>query len=129
MKKESLHKASVFLSGAAAAAAGLANLIKNATIIKNLARLGYPPYLSNLLGTWELLGAMALTGPAPPLLREWAYAGLTFTYTGAFVSHLAKDEKKMSLAPLLSLALLMSAYATRPETNRLKDESQPGSPT
>ena len=119
MKKTSLHKASVLLSAAAAAAAGVTNLSKNNTILENLNRLGYPSYLASLLGTWELLGAMALVGPAPPKLREWAYAGFTFTYTGAFVSHLAKGEKKESLAPLLSLALLISAYRTRPEAKLL----------
>ena len=50
--------------------------------------LGYPSYFLVLLGTWKVLGAAALLVPGRPLLKEWAYAGAFFTYTGAIVSHL-----------------------------------------
>lgn len=50
--------------------------------------LGYPTYFLVLLGTWKVLGAFALLIPGRPLLKEWAYAGAFFTYTGAIVSHL-----------------------------------------
>ena len=50
--------------------------------------LGYPSYFLVLLGTWKVLGAVALLVPGRPLLKEWAYAGAFFTYTGAMVSHL-----------------------------------------
>jgi hypothetical protein len=36
----------------------------------------------------KVLGAVALLVPRRPLLKEWAYAGAFFTYTGAIVSHL-----------------------------------------
>ena len=49
---------------------------------------GYPSYFPVLLGTWKVLGAVALLVPRRPLLKEWAYAGAFFTYTGAIVSHL-----------------------------------------
>ena len=50
--------------------------------------LGYPSYFLVLLGGWKVLGAVALIVPRRPLLKEWAYAGAFFTYTGAIVSHL-----------------------------------------
>ena len=50
--------------------------------------LGYPSYFLVLLGTWKVLGALAMLIPGRPLLKEWAYAGAFFTYTGAIVSHL-----------------------------------------
>ncbi len=114
-----VYKGTTTLSAVSAAAAAIGYLTKNNTLLTSMKTLGYPEYFPTLLGVWKLLGAAALSAPGTPTLKEWAYAGLTFTYTGAFVSHLAKGEKKESIAPLLTLALLASSYATRPETRRL----------
>jgi len=40
-----------------------------------LTHLGYPIYLLTLLGTWKILGVVAVLIPKFPLLKEWAYAG------------------------------------------------------
>src|SRR6185312_6675314 len=48
--------------------------------------LGYPPYFLVILGTWKLLGAVALIIPKFSRLKEWAYAGVFFDLTGAVVS-------------------------------------------
>src|ERR1022692_1961367 len=53
-----------------------------------VAHLGYPSYFLVLLGTWKVLGAAPLLAPRQPLLKEWAYAGAFFAYTGAMISHL-----------------------------------------
>ena len=45
-------------------------------------RLGYPSYFLVLLGTWKLLGAVALVIPRFPGLKEWAYAGVVFESDG-----------------------------------------------
>jgi len=52
-------------------------------------RLGYPSYFLVILGIWKLLGAIALVVPRFPRLKEWAYAGVVFNFTGAVASHLA----------------------------------------
>jgi uncharacterized membrane protein YphA (DoxX/SURF4 family) len=52
--------------------------------------LGYPTYLTRLLGAWKLLGAVALVAPRNPRLKEWAYAGTFFELTGAAISHNAR---------------------------------------
>ena len=49
-------------------------------------RLGYPQYFLIILGTWKLLGAVALVIPRFPRLKEWAYAGVIFDLTGAIAS-------------------------------------------
>ena len=50
-------------------------------------RLGYPAYFLVILGIWKLLGAVAVTIPRFPRLKEWAYAGVVFNLTGALVSN------------------------------------------
>ncbi len=76
--------------------------------------LGYPAIFVTLLGTWKLLGAVALLVPGFPKITEWAYAGFFFTFTGAFLSHIAVgDALAESIAPLAFLALLGASYALR----------------
>jgi DoxX-like family len=81
--------------------------------------LGYPTYFLVLLGTWKVLGAVALLVPRRPLLKEWAYAGAFFTYTGAIVSHLTTGYALNEL-PLLTVltALTVLSWALRPPSRR-----------
>jgi hypothetical protein len=81
--------------------------------------LGYPSYFLVLLGTWKVLGAVVLLVPRRPLLKEWAYAGAFFTYTGAIVSHLTTGYALNEL-PLLTLltALTVLSWALRPPSRR-----------
>jgi uncharacterized membrane protein YphA (DoxX/SURF4 family) len=85
-----------------------------------MAHLGYPGYFTALLGVWYVLGGVALLAPGFPRLKEWAYAGATFVYTGAIVSHLAvHDHVRMLAAPLLFLGLTFASWALRPTSRRL----------
>src|SRR5215467_670000 len=59
------------------------------TVIEHL---GYPSYFLVILGLWKVLGAAALLVPRFPRLKEWAYAGTFFNYTGALASHLAVGD-------------------------------------
>src|SRR5689334_18576433 len=55
-------------------------------------KLGYPTYVLSIIGAWKLLGAVAVLVPRFPRLKEWAYAGMFFNYTGAVASHLAVGD-------------------------------------
>jgi hypothetical protein len=81
--------------------------------------LGYPSYFLVLLGCWKVLGAVVVLVPRRPLLKEWAYAGVFFTYTGAIASHLTTGYALNEL-PLLTVltALTVLSWALRPPSRR-----------
>ncbi|MBD3146726.1 DoxX family protein [Microbispora bryophytorum] len=81
--------------------------------------LGYPSYFLVLLGTWKVLGAIALLVPRRALVKEWAYAGAFYTYTGAVVSHLATGYALGEVRVLAVLAALTAlSWALRPPGRR-----------
>ncbi len=82
--------------------------------------LGYPSYFLVLLGSWKVLGAIALLIPRYALLKEWAYAGAFFTYTGAIVSHLVTgyDLAEVGLLAVFA-ALTVLSWALRPPSRRI----------
>jgi len=81
--------------------------------------LGYPSYFLVLLGTWKVLGAFALLIPGRPVLKEWAYAGAFFTYTGAIASHLTTGYAvgEVGLLAVLTILTVLS-WALRPPSRR-----------
>ena len=88
--------------------------------------LGYPSYFLVLLGIWKVLGALALLVPRRVLLKEWAYAGAFFTYTGAIVSHLTTgyDLGELWLLAVLT-GLTVLSWALRPPSRRTHHFSAP----
>jgi uncharacterized membrane protein YphA (DoxX/SURF4 family) len=100
--------------------AGAAYLGGAETPLRGMADLGYPAYVVTLLGIWKLLGGLALLAPRFPLLKEWAYAGITFNLTGAAFSHAAvSDPGTKVIVPLVLLAITAASWALRPESRRL----------
>jgi len=84
-------------------------------IVTTINHLGYPVYVLNILGVWKLLGTIALLVPRFPILKEWAYAGVTFNMTGAIFSHLCSgDGVTKVLPPLMFLAVTAVSWALRP---------------
>jgi hypothetical protein len=88
-----------------------------------VAHLGYPSYFLVLLGIWKVLGAVVLLVPGRPLLKEWAYAGAFFTYTGAIASHLTTgyDRGEVLILAVLT-ALTVLSWALRPPSRRTHPE-------
>jgi hypothetical protein len=81
--------------------------------------LGYPSYFLVLLGSWKVLGAIALLAPDRAVIKEWAYAGAVFTYTGAIASHLATSYSLGEVGLLAVLtALTVLSWALRPPSRR-----------
>jgi hypothetical protein len=70
-------------------------------------------------GVSYLLAGIAILVPGLPLLKEWAYAGLFFTYIGAALSHLSVGDGVPSIvAPLLFATLVGASWALRPLERR-----------
>ncbi len=74
--------------------------------------LGYPNYFAYALIYCKVLGVIGISFPkVPATLREWAYAGLTFSLIFAFISHACVDQNTMYMAlPLIVLAILAVSY-------------------
>lgn len=85
---------------------------------KVMRRLGYPPYFAVIMGAWKLPGAVTLLAPGLPRLKEWAYAGAVFTYTGAAASHLVAGDTADAAAPLIFTGLAAASWALRPPARR-----------
>ena len=81
--------------------------------------LGYPRYFLVILGVWKVLGAVALVVPRLPRLKEWAYDGAVFNYTGAVASHLAVGDGALALVyPVIQVGLVAASWALRPPSRR-----------
>jgi hypothetical protein len=91
--------------------------------------LGYPLYLLTIIGLWKLPGAVTLVLPRFPRLREWAYAGAFFNYSGAAASHfLAGADAVVWMGPAGFAAFTLASWALRPADRRLPN-SIPGTRT
>jgi len=102
------------------AAGALWDLLRIEYVRVVLAHLGYPIYLLTILGVWRIPGALVLLLPRFPRLKEWAYAGAFFNYTGAAASHfLAGDGAGQWVGPLVLSALTLVSWAMRPASRRL----------
>jgi hypothetical protein len=84
-----------------------------------LTRLGYPLYLLFILGVWKLPCAVALLVPRFGRLKEWAYAGAFFTYSGAVASHALVGDGPNKWGPPLGFAVVtLASWALRPPGRR-----------
>jgi uncharacterized membrane protein YphA (DoxX/SURF4 family) len=86
--------------------------------VAGFAHVGYPQHLRVLLGIAKLSGAIALVIPGFPKLKEWAYAGFTFTWIAAALAHYLAKDGATSAFPLVLLILLGISYVTRPQSRR-----------
>ena len=57
--------------------------------------------------------------PGLRLLKEWAYAGVSFAWSMAFLAHWLAGDGAMAFLPLVLLALLIVSYLSRPASRRL----------
>jgi uncharacterized membrane protein YphA (DoxX/SURF4 family) len=102
------------------ASTGIVQIIQMEEEAKKMNTLGYPAYFFILIGTWKLLGVVAVLIPKFPLVKEWAYAGFFFLTTGALFTHMAVGDKSAEYfgASLLLVLTILSWYF-RPNDRKL----------
>ena len=97
----------------------LSYLTGSEQVVSGFAKAGYPQHLRIVLGIAKPLAAIVLLLPGLALLKEWAYAGVTFALVMAIISgYLSGDVKSWMLAPVV-LVLVAVSYLTRPPDRRL----------
>jgi uncharacterized membrane protein YphA (DoxX/SURF4 family) len=87
-------------------AGGIQQMLQIGGYNEIVSNLGYPLYLLTIIGTWKILGVIAILIPKFPLLKEWAYAGFFFVMSGAFISHLAVGQSYTEAIPSLILLIV-----------------------
>ena len=79
---------------------------------EGIRHLGYPEYFGTALVVFKILGVIILIVPKiPSRLKEWAYAGFTFNFIFAMISHAAVDGvNAQTFFPLIVLIVLAISY-------------------
>ena len=73
--------------------------------------MGYPLYLMPFLSVLKLLGVIALLQDKFKTIKEWAFAGFSFTLIGATISHIAiNDIPLFIIMPIVFLGILFALY-------------------
>jgi uncharacterized membrane protein YphA (DoxX/SURF4 family) len=94
---------------------GVTDILRTPYVRAVMEQLGYPAYFAVIIGVWKLPGAVTLLVPRFPRLKEWAYAGAVFNFTGAVASHVAVGDPAVTLvAPTLCTGLAAASWALRP---------------
>jgi hypothetical protein len=104
---------------------GVVQLLKMKQETDLMAHLGYPTYFLTILGSWKLLGVVAVLIPKFPLLKEWAYAGFFFAMSGAVFSHFVLGDDAIEFfGPVLLIVLTVVSWYFRPANRKLHPISE-----
>jgi DoxX-like family len=99
---------------------GLAQALQVQGVVQGFKPLGYPTYFISLIGIWKVLGIIAILIPKFKLLKEWAYAGIFFTMSGAVISHIASDDVSVQIiAPIVLAIFTVLSWYLRPADRKI----------
>jgi len=89
-------------------------------VLQGFKPLGYPTYFISLIGIWKMLGIVAILVPGFKLLKEWAYAGIFFTMTGAVISHIASNDiHAQIISPVVLAIFTVLSWYLRPADRKI----------
>jgi uncharacterized membrane protein YphA (DoxX/SURF4 family) len=95
------------------------DILNKGYVQKVIADLGYPHYMPYIFGTWKILAGIAILLPGFKRLKEWAYAGIFFVFSGACFSHLFMGETGQTIGVLMFIIIPIVSWALRPASRRL----------
>ncbi len=99
---------------------GMAQALQVKGVIQGFKPLGYPTYFISIIGIWKVLGIIAILIPKFKLLKEWAYAGIFFTMTGAVISHIASNDVSVQIiAPIVLAIFTVLSWYLRPADRKI----------
>jgi uncharacterized membrane protein len=100
---------------------GLAQIFHAKDMVDLIVPLGYPLYFLYIIGVWKVLGVIAILIPRFKLVKEWAYAGLFFLMTGAFLSHLLSGDHSVKglIGPFMQTVFIILSWYFRPADRRI----------
>jgi hypothetical protein len=104
------------------------NLLQIEWVRVQLSHLGYPDYFAFISGAWQVGGAAVIIAPRFPRLKEWAYAGAFFQWSGAVATHLLRGDYtpvNVWLTPLMFAMFAIASWALRPADRRLPNSGLP----
>lgn len=101
-------------------AGGVQQLLQIGGYVGIVNQLGYPTYMLSILGTWKILGVIAILVPKFPIVKEWAYAGFFFAMSGAAVSHIVVGQAFSEVVPSLVLLIFtVTSWYLRPANRKV----------
>lgn len=100
---------------------GIAQITHAKQMVDLVVPLGYPLYILYIIGTWKILGVIAILVPGFKILKEWAYAGFFFVMTGAFISHLAAGDYGLKglIGPFMQTIFILTSWYFRPANRKI----------
>ena len=104
--------------------AAFMELSRNEEAVKGITELGYPTYILTIIGSFKVLGIVALlTPPRHPVInriREWAYVGFAIDFIGATASHALNGDAFSNVAGAGIFTIILGvSYALLPTDRRL----------
>ncbi|QEC74499.1 DoxX family protein [Mucilaginibacter ginsenosidivorax] len=100
---------------------GFGGVTRQQAGIDVLKHLGYPIYFMVIMGTAKLLGVIAILQNKYKAVKEWAFAGFSFTFFGAIASRaFVGDSTGELIPPIVMLAFLFTTYYFWKKYNQLK---------
>lgn len=96
---------------------GLNWLRRTPEVMDAMNHLGFPLYMTYVIGLTHIFGGLGLLIPNRPRLAQWVFAGLTYDLILAAISHLAShDAFSNALHPIVLIVALAVLYVLRNRT-------------
>ncbi len=91
--------------------AGITEAMQHESGRQIMQHLGYPVHVMLIIGVGKILAGIALVQTRFKIIKEWAYAGITFNLLGAFAARAnAGDSSGLILSPLIFLSVMFLSY-------------------